>query len=141
MVIGHTTAFAYPGIWVGLPVSLGINYPGRVRIGPCLYCRAVNIDGIVLHVGSARSAGVIYFVNGNPLMRNALYICRARTCNIRTVVVHIGIIDNGSVMYNIYHPIMRHVIIINPRTVYITIRGANPVIIGYIIAAANYYRD
>jgi len=85
----------------------------------------------------AGSVGIIYFINSNWPMRNALYICRARAGSIGLVIIHIGIIDDGGIMDNIYHPAMRLVIVVNTRAVHITLRRANPVIIGYMVSTSK----
>jgi hypothetical protein len=138
MVICHATASAYACIGVCLPVSLCINYPRRVRVWRCLYRRPVNIYSIVGHTWRVRPAGVVNFVYCHTLMGNLLNICRAWPGYIRMVIVHIGIINDSGIVYNVNYPCMRHVIVIYPWAVDITVRRANPIIIGHIIAPANY---
>jgi len=133
MVICYTTASAYACIGVCLPVSLGIYYPCRACIWGWVNCWPVNVYRIMRYTRRAGPACIINFINRNRPVRNTLNICRARACCIGLVVIHIGIINYSGIMYNIYHPGMRCIIIVYPRAVHITLRRAYPVIIRCII--------
>jgi hypothetical protein len=56
---------------------------------------------------------------------------------ISAVIINVGIVNNGSTVYNIHHPGMRHIVVINIRAVDISLRSAYPVIIGHMITIAE----
>ena len=136
MVICYATCFAYSGIRVRLPVSLCVYHSCRACIRGCLYCRPVNIYSIMRYTRCAWLAGIVNFINSNRAVCNSLNICRTRACCISFFAMYIGVINYGSVMYNIYHPCMRRIIIVYLRAVHITLRRAYPVVIGRVITAA-----
>jgi len=137
VVISYCPTPANALVRVGLLVGNCIYYPCRARTGQFGNGRPVNIHRIVLHYVNPRPAGVVYAVNMYRLPGIALYFLRARPGYIRTVIINVGIINDGGIMYNGYRPAWRHIIIINIGAVYVAFRCANPVIIGHIIATAK----
>ena len=130
MVICYAACFAYPGVRVCLPVSLSVYHPRWACIRGCLYCRPVNVYSIMRYTRRTWLAGIINFINSNRVVCNLLNICRARACCISFLAMYIGVINYGCVMYNVYHPAMWCIIIVYLRVVHVTLRRANPVIIG-----------
>ena len=61
----------------------------------------------------------------------------ARAGYISTVIVNVGVVNNSGTVYNIHHPGVWYIIVINIRAVYISLRSAHPVIIGHVVAVTK----
>ena len=123
--------------WILLTVSGAINNPGRVCFRCFPNCRPEHSYSIITHAASSRPIGVVNTVNLRPLVRYSLYICRTRTCYISTVITYISVINNGSIMDNVYYTCIWRIIIIDVGPIDISLRCANPIPVGYIVSAAK----
>jgi len=134
MVIRYASGSAYASIRICLSVSLSVYHPCRACIWGWVNCGPVNVYSIMRYNRCAGPACVVNFINSNRPVCNKLNICGAWACCISLVVINIGIINYSGIMYNIYHPGMRCIIIVYPRAVHITFRCAHPIIIGRVIS-------
>jgi hypothetical protein len=123
-------------------VSLGVYYPGRVRILRFLNYRAININRIVLNTHGTWPWCVVNPVNLHVvIMRNLPDFLYTRTGNISHIIINVCVVNDGGVMYDIDRTRWRHIIIVNARTGYIGLWRANPVIVRSFITAADGYAD
>ena len=132
-------AVSYALVGVSIPVFGCIYNPCR----PCILrfpdLRAINIYGIIYN--SAATVGPVIVANSINryivIVRNIPDFGNPRTGYIGAVIINISIVNNCCSVYNINYPGMRYIVIINIRTVNISLRCAYPIRIGYPIAIAK----
>ncbi|QEC76746.1 hypothetical protein FSB76_12595 [Mucilaginibacter ginsenosidivorax] len=129
----------YTLVRVGFAVFGCIYNPRRPGVRCFFYLRPVNINGIVYNpAATIRPAIVTHSVYRHiVIVGNTSYFGNPWAGYIGAVVIYVGIVNNRSLVYNIYHPGVRGIIIVNIGAVNIVLRRAHPIRIGYAVAAAK----
>lgn len=118
-------------------VCVSVNYALRACITVTFYCRPKYVDRIIFHIYSTRPCRIIYCINAWALVGITLDVGSPWAGNITATAIGVSIIYYSCIAYNINHPGMRHIIIINIRAIDIRLGRKCPISIRHAVAAAK----
>lgn len=126
-----------------LAISRCIYYPRRPCIRSFPYFRSINVHGIINYPAAAVwSVNISNVINTHiTVVGNLPDLIDSGTGYISTVVINIGVVNNGCTVNNVYHAGLRYIIVVNVWSVNISLWCTNPVIIGHIVTIAKRYID
>lgn len=130
-----------PGVGVSVFISYGVNYSSRAWpvvtiIGRAHNSRAENVYRIVVD-NCSTVITVVDIVYTYRFARVAPDLIRPWPAYISNVIIYVGVIDNGGLVYHVNNTWAWHIIAVDIRVTDIGLRSANPIIIRYAIAAAE----
>src|SRR5690606_32664820 len=107
---------------------IGYARGARRLAGVAVYFGAVIADGALVYRCPARTGRAVDFPYRHPAARRAFDLAAARSAHVRTVIIHIRVIDDGGAVVYTLAVAVRCIIAVYPRAGNVALRYEHPVV-------------